>query len=95
VCKALCHGLGRDWVPRLFRCLVQIFVQKFSDVLPAEVLQKFSPNFLAARSHQNQCSVLIWGTFTDFHCNDILGLCRVLILFSAAQACENAGSQTC
>jgi hypothetical protein len=95
VCKALCRGLVRDSVLCLYSFLVQIFGRKFSDVLLAEVFQKFSPNFMSAHNHQNQSCVLVWGSFTDFHCSEVLGLHWVLILFSAAQACINAGSQTC
>jgi hypothetical protein len=84
VCKTLCHDLGRDSVLCLFSCLVWIFGRKFSDVLPPEVFQKFSPNFLVARSHQNQCCVLVWGSFANFHCSVVLGLHRVLILLCAA-----------
>jgi hypothetical protein len=95
VCKALCHGLGRVSVLHLFGYLVRIFGQNFSNVLLVKVFQKFSSNFLVARSHQNQYCVLVWGSFADFHCNKALGLHRVLILFSIAQAYGNVRSQTC
>jgi hypothetical protein len=95
VCKALYHGLCHCSELRLFGCLLWIFHQNFSVALHVKVLQKISPNFLVARSHQNQCCVLVSGSFDEFHCNEVLGLHRVLILFSIAQACRNAGSQTC
>jgi hypothetical protein len=94
VCKALRHSLGCDLVLHFFGCPMWIFGRKFSDVLPTEVFIIFSPNFLTSRSHQNQGCVLVWGSFTDFHCSKVLGLHRILILFSVAQTCENARSQT-
>jgi hypothetical protein len=95
VCRALYHGLDHGSKLRLFVCLVWIFGQNFSDALPAEVFQKISPNFLDARSHQNRCCVLVWGSFADFYYNEVLGHHWVLILSSVSQACGNAGFQTC
>jgi hypothetical protein len=52
------------------------------------VFRKFSPNFLVAHSHQNQCCVLVWDSFADFHCSKVLGLRRVFILSSAVRDAE-------
>jgi hypothetical protein len=79
----------------LFGCPVRIFGQKFSDVPLAKLFQNSSPNFLAGRSHQNQCCVLAWGSFNYFHCSKVLGLCWALTLSSGAQAYGNVGPRTC
>jgi hypothetical protein len=33
-----------------------------------------------ARSHQNQCCVLVWGSFIGCHCREVLKLHRALTL---------------
>jgi hypothetical protein len=95
MCRDLDRDLDPDLACHLFGCPARIFGRMFLDVFLAEVLQNSFPNFLVAHSHLNRYCAPVWGSFTDFHYTEVLDLRRALKHSSAAQACGNAGSQTC
>jgi hypothetical protein len=86
MCKGLSRDLGHDLVRCLFGYLAWIFGWRSSNIFLAEVFQSSSPNFWVARSRQNQCCVLVWGSFTDFCCTEVLELHWALKLSSTARA---------
>jgi hypothetical protein len=94
MCKDLGHDHGHDLVHRLFGCTGWISDQKSSGAFPTEVCQSFSPNSWVGRSRQNQSYALAWGRYTNFHYNEVSGLCLALALSSAPQSCGNTGFQT-
>jgi hypothetical protein len=84
------HSLAR----RLFDFMGWIFDRRSFGSFPAEVSHSSSPNSLLAHSHQNQHCALAWGSYTDYHCSEVLGLCLALKFSFATRACGNAGSPT-
>jgi hypothetical protein len=94
MCKGLDRDHGHDLMRCLFGCFGLIFSQRSSDVFDMEVFQSSSLNSLVAHSRQNQCCVLDWGSYANFHCGEVLGLHLALRLFFSAQAYGNVGSQT-
>jgi hypothetical protein len=64
-------------------------------VFVAEVSQNSTPNSPVTRSRRNQCCALAWGSYTGFHCSEVLGLRPTLNFSSGARACESVGYWLC
>jgi hypothetical protein len=64
-------------------------------VFAMKVPHNSSPSVLVVRNHPNQCCALVWGSYTGFYYSVVLGLRLTLKIFTVAQTCESAKSQTC